>query len=111
MLDVAPVVDGEPHLHFVELRENGMDRLCLESERRCAEWRERLLRWVGEDRPLFGWRNGAALRLGSSMIGGMVCRTFVVPPRLAIPDASIRSGSTRVPGMSAGWGTGVPGIR
>lgn len=79
LLVATPVADGEPHLHFAELRENGMDRLRMESERRCTEWREKLRRWVREDRPLFGWRNGAALRLGTSMIGGMVCRSFVVP--------------------------------
>jgi hypothetical protein len=71
--------DGMPDIHFTELRENGLDRLLMEAERRCNDWRETLRLWVLADRPLFGWRNGPVLRLGSSMIGGMVCRSFVVP--------------------------------
>ncbi len=72
--------EGEPVVRFVELRENGEDRLAREEPRRRDELRLELRQGFDEGSQLHGWRTGRPARLPAAVIGGAACRGFVVPP-------------------------------
>ena len=77
---VSAGVDGQPDVRPDAPKGNDTGRPAVEPERRCAEWRATLLTDFLGGQPLLGWREAPPLRLGSSMIGGMVCRAYVVTP-------------------------------
>ncbi len=82
--------EGEPVVRFVELRENGVDRLLQDEPRLRDELRQELRDGFQEGAQALAWRTGRPGRIGSMELGGAVCRGFMVPPSHKKGDCEFR---------------------